>query len=205
MTTSVIVTAKQLYSNDKKAQFSISELKNGIGNIARPNLWIAELLLNQTLYNIGVPENFSFRCEKAEIPGRTVATVDDTGSGPALKLPYEVTYSDIEITIICSTDMDERIFFEKWINSIVGEAKDANDTDRTATTSISSGLVNYYDNYANGNKLILRQVDEKGQTLIKYTLHDVYPIQISPMNLSWEETNTYQRFNTTLNYRYYTL
>ena len=33
---------------------------------------------------------------------------------------------------------------------------------------------------------------------------DIYPIALTPMNATWEETNTYQRFGVTLAYRYHT-
>ena len=173
--------------------FTISKLRATIGAVARPNLWEAELYIPQGSLLKTKPESFKFRCEKAEIPGRTIATVDDTGSGPTLKLPYDVTYNDIEITIICSTDMIEREYFENWIDTIINPSSEAK----------KGGLLNYYSQYARGNELNLRQVDEVGETLLTYYLRDVYPIQISPMNLSWEETNTYQRFNVTMTYRYY--
>lgn len=170
---------------------AISKLKGQIGRVARPNLWTAQLYTASTIGE--APETFNFRCEKTLIPGRTVATVDDTGSGPALKLPYEVNYADIDITIICSTDMIERKFFENWIDSII----------TSSAISGKAGLLKYHNEYARGNKMNLSQIDESGDELITYSLIDVYPIQISPMNLSWEETNTYQRFDVTLSYRYY--
>lgn len=170
--------------------FTISEFRAAFPEgLARPNLWDATIFVRN---NGTLPPNFTFRCEKADIPGRTVATIDDVGSGPALKIPYDVNYNDAEITIICGNDFTERKFFEKWIDSIV-----------LPFDNVHAGLIKYYDNYAKGNKLYIRQISEAGRTLLEYTLHDIYPISISPMNLSWEESNTYQRFNVTLNYRYY--
>lgn len=172
--------------------FTISEFREAFSTgIARPNLWHAEL--TNTNANLLIPSKFKFRCERAEIPGRTVATVDDTGSGPTLKLPYEITYNDIEITIICANDMEERKYFEKWIDVIVGNKNE----------STGGGLISYYSLFAKGNTLKLSQLDDLNAKKITYTLHDIYPIGISPMNLSWEETNTYQRFNVTMNYRCY--
>ena len=187
----IVVTGKKLTTTD----FSISKLRAAIGAIARPNLWQAELFGNFGEENI--PENFRFRCEKAEIPGRTLATIDDTGAGPSLKLPYETTYSDMEITIICSEDMAERIFFEKWMSYIVGTPEESD------LSTARPGLVTFHEDYAGGKKLALTQLDEAGNELITYELKQVYPIQISPMNLSWEESNTYQRFSVTLTYRHY--
>jgi hypothetical protein len=181
-------------SIEPRQAFSISSFREQIGAVARPNLWYCKLFVatSDVAAARGQLDTLTFRCEKAEIPGRTIATLDDTGSGPALKMPYEVNYNDMEITVICSTDMAERDYFEEWMNKIVYPGKNAR-----------AGLVNYYSNFAKGNSLELAQLGDQGEALITYVLYDVYPIQISPMNLSWEENNTYQRFNVTLNYRYY--
>jgi len=37
-----------------------------------------------------------------------------------------------------------------------------------------------------------------------YTCEDIYPVAITPMNATWEENDTYQRFGVTLCYRFYT-
>ena len=188
------------------ASFKISDFKNAIGKPVRPNLFKADIegwdknaVLVALLKDRGVSDikDFSFRCEKAEFPGRSIATSDDTGGGgPALKLPYDVTYNDISISVICSADMKERVFFESWIDSIVGRAGLTNGAH-------AGGLISYFDDYARGVSLVVRQLDEAGNTLIRYRMEDVYPITISPMNATWEEVNSYQRFGVTFFYRYY--
>ena len=65
------------------------------------------------------------------------------------------------------------------------------------------GLISYFDDYARGVSLVVRQLDEAGNTLIRYRMNDVYPITISPMNATWEEVNSYQRFGVTFFYRHY--
>lgn len=187
--------------------FSISNFKTAIGKPVRPNLFKAEIAgwqkniaLKELMVTNGVADikDFSFRCEKAEFPGRSIATSDDTGGGgPALKLPYDVSYNDISISVICSPDMKERLFFESWIDSIVGPASGK----RNGVSS--GGLVSYFDDYARDITLTVSQLDEAGKTLIVYEMNDVYPITISPMNATWEEVNSYQRFGVTFFYRHY--
>jgi hypothetical protein len=186
------------------ASFKISEFKTYVGNLVRPNLFSATLLGYTKVVGgltgaLGVANNditttFKFRCEKAELPGRTLATAEDAvGSGPSLKLPYDVTYNDMTLSIICSTDMKERKFFEEWMDRIIGRGGRGN-----------AGLVSYYSDYALGVSLKVDQLNESGNTLFSYTLQDIYPTALTPMNASWEETNTYQRFGVTLAYRYHT-
>lgn len=185
----------------------ISEFKSSIQKLVRPNLFYAELegvsslpLLTNGNTSTGITDiddTFKFRCEVAEFPGRTVTTVDDVGAGgPALKLPYDITYNDMNITIICAEDMTERILFELWLDYIVGSPQTRQDG--------YAGLVNFHANYARTSSMRIRQLNPQGDTIFWYRLHDVFPIAMTAMNATWEETNTYQRFGVTLNYRYYT-
>jgi hypothetical protein len=192
--------------------FSISNFKTAIGKPVRPNLFkavlsgwdksssdinnqLADYLARNDVRNI---DEFSFRCEKAEFPGRTLATSEDTGGGgPTLKLPYDVTYNDIQLSIICSADMKERLFFESWMDSIIGPAG----MESGASTG---GLVSYFQHYARGISLEVQQLNEAGEIIIAYTMHDIYPTALSAMNATWEEVNSYQRFGVTLFYRHYT-
>ena len=192
--------------------FSISNFKSSIGKPVRPNLFKAVLrgwdksasdendLLGVYLTRNAVTDidEFSFRCEKAEFPGRTIATSEDTGGGgPTLKLPYDVTYNDIQLSIICSADMAERLFFESWMDSIIGPAG-------MKSGASTGGLVSYFEHYARGISLEVQQLNEKGEIIIAYEMHDIYPTALSAMNATWEEVNSYQRFGVTLFYRHYT-
>ena len=174
----------------------ISDLRSSLGSIARPNHFSVSLSLstasNTALANANanlsdISNTFSFRCEKAELPGRTLATSDDTSIGTSLKLPYDMTYNDIQLSIICASDMKERRFFEAWMRSIVKR----------------DGTVAFYSDYAKGNTLTVSQLDDDGTSKLTYQCRDIYPIAITPMNATWEENNTYQRFGVTLCYRFY--
>jgi hypothetical protein len=194
--------------------FNVSLFKNSIQAAVRPNYFIAELsgyeLKSFALGAYKINETFSFRCERAEFPGKTLATNEDVGGGgTTLKLPYDVTYNDIQLSIICTEDKKERMFFDNWIDSIIGPAgydiatKDS--AGKTIFYTQNPGLVRYYEDYAKGVKLSVKQLNAKAEVIMNWVMHDIYPIAISAMNASWDEPNSYQRFSVTLNYRYYTL
>ena len=198
--------------------FNITDFKNAVGASVRPNYFIAELngdslkpFMNTT-WNV-INQTFSFRCEKAEFPGKTLATNDDIGGGgTTLKLPYDVTYGDIQLSIICSEDNKERILFDTWIDSIINPAgydyelkQIVNGFQTSVKNTLNPGLVQYYEDYAKGIKLTVTQLNTKAEEILKFKMHDIYPIAVSPMNASWDEANSYQRFSVTLNYRYYTI
>lgn len=204
--------------------FSISKFRQNV-SVVRPNLFFAEVDFPPALIakiNAKQPvagsayvnnrsstwydslltgdlnSTFRFRCEATELPGRTVATADEQSFGPAIKHAYETTYSDINLQIIASADMRERAFFEIWVENIVTNTN----FDADNAYSGSGGLSKYYDDYARG-QVRLYQLSDRRMTLARYVLYNAFPIQISPMNLTWEETNTYQRFAVTMTYRFH--
>jgi hypothetical protein len=177
--------------------FSNTNRQNVRGSANRDNqkqAWFTDLPLNEAN---DVNTRFRCRCEATELPGRTIATADDTTVfGPSMKYAYDHTYADHTLQIIASDDMYERKVFEAWMDNIV------NGPDLYGSATSKSGLIRYYDDYA-GGQVRIHQLNEQGITLAKYTLFNAYPIALSPMNLTWEEQNTYQRFSVTMTYRYH--
>ncbi len=183
--------------------FSIAQFKNNV-KLVRPNLFYVEIFpppfladygASYGLLSYGDAVKFSYRCEAAEMPGRTVATYDEQTYGPAIKFAYDITYNDITLQIIASEDMNERKVFERWMDKMV--------TPVSSRNMYSGGLAKYYNDYS-ASRLRIKQLNDSGAVISSSTLYNAYPIQLSPMNLSWEETNTYQRFAVTMTYRYYT-
>ena len=64
----------------------------------------------------------SMRCESINLPGRNLATMDDTNIyGPTREIVSGITYADeINMTFQASSDLKERIFFEKWQEQAFG-------------------------------------------------------------------------------------
>jgi len=211
------------------AMFSIDSFKANLAPV-RPNLFFAEITLPPAIFGtVGTVDNktkvqgsanrggvqqswwtsvlvddtnvngrFRFRCEATELPGRTIATTDETNSyGPNLKYAYDHTYSDHTFQIIASEDMYERRIFEVWMDNIVYA------TDRSGGMTSKAGIIRYYDDYALGGECRIYQVNDQSSQIARYTLFNAYPIALSPMNLTWEEQNTYQRFTVTMTYRYH--
>lgn len=61
-------------------------------------------------------EALSLQCEIAELPGRTLATIDQRHYAFINKIPFFNVYSEITLTFYCTGNMSERIFFEDWMN-----------------------------------------------------------------------------------------
>lgn len=214
--------------------FSISSFKSKYAPV-RPNQFFAEITLPQTIQNLinarsktagsatlygsardgenvanwfrssgfangDLNNTFRFRCEAAEFPGKSIATTDDTSYGATVKYAYDTTYNDINITVMASEDMRERAYFEIWMDNIVYSP-----TPNGSITDVMGGLIRYYDEYAYGGKVTVTQVNDQRVQLVKYMMHNAFPIALSPMTANWEENDTYQRFTVTMSYRYHSV
>ena len=87
---------------------SISEFKSTfVKDLARPSRFdvtIATPLI--LLPYIGDAKQLTYRCENAQLPGRTFATAEQKiGSNPIEKYPYLTTYNDIDLTFIVDDDI----------------------------------------------------------------------------------------------------
>jgi len=203
------------------AVFNTSAFVDSV-QIVRPNLFEAYLIvpsklksamnygdpgvigsLSNGFWSLGVQfsantaGSFPFRCEATELPGRTVNGIDIDEFGPAFRKATDVVYNDINLSIIASKDMQERRIFEAWIEYMVGN------TRSLGGVGGQGGLARYYNDYI--GTLELYQIDEQGNRISGYKLHNTYPISLGSMNANWEERDTYQRFSVTMSYRYHTV
>jgi hypothetical protein len=120
----------------------------------------------------GVARTLSLRCESTTLPSRTFSTLEQKfGSNPVEKYPYMSNYNDIEMTFIVSGDMEEKKFFDAWMEYINPTYK--NDF-RYKTDYISTLKINQYD--------------ERNNLTYSVNLIDAYPIAVNQLDLNWSST-----------------
>jgi hypothetical protein len=128
----------------------------------------------------------AFRCETAELPGVSLATVDHRVYGPARKIAYGNIYTDMTISLLCSHDLKEKVFFDRWIEEISGSGQKSNTYD-----------VKYLTDYK-ADQFIF-QYDEKGRKQYAVQLIDAYPIATSPLSLN-KDSNELHKITVTMTY-----
>jgi len=130
-------------------------------------------------------DRLRFRCNSAELPGRTIQTTNykHLGYGLTSKMGYDVVYNDMTMTMICSADLGEKSFFQAWQSSIVG-----NHTRNQDTRPHQS--LGYYDDYT--STVGIFQYDENGNVVYSMALLEAYPLVVNTMPLSWESQDLHQ-------------
>ena len=121
----------------------------------------------------GVARTLSLRCESTTLPSRTFSTLEQKfGSNPVEKYPYMSNYNDIEMTFIVSGNMEEKIFFDAWMEYINPTYKY---DFRYKTDYISTLKINQYD--------------ERNNLTYSVNLIDAYPIAVNQLDLNWGSTD----------------
>ena len=158
---------------------SINDFKSTFtSELARPNRFDVNIPVPLTLVPyVNSARNLLYRCENANLPGRTLATAEQRiGSNPIEKYPYLSTYNDIDLTFIVDGDMQQKLLFDAWLNFINPQY---NFNFRYKSDYVTTVTVNQYDLT---NKLTY-SVD----------LIDAYPISMNQMDLDWSTDSYHKR------------
>lgn len=166
---------------------NINSFKNSFkGDLARPSRF--EVLLSPPLIlyaYIGDVRNITYRCESAQLPGRTLATTEQKTYGPIEKFPYLTTYTDIDLTFIVDDVMSQKKFFDTWLELI---------------NPSNTNNMRYKEEYATDLKVT--QYDVTGQPSYRVTMYDAYPISVNQLDLDWS-SDSYHKLTVTFAYTYW--
>ena len=149
------------------------------GGGARPNLF--EVVLQ---FPISAPtdtdtlQKSRFLVKAAALPASNIGPVEVPFRGRVLKLAGDRTFDTWTITVLNDTDFAIRSAFEKWMNSM-NRMEDATGTQDPA----------FYQSDA-----YVYQLDRDGSTLRTYRFHDVFPNNLSSMDLNYESTDSIHEF-----------
>ena len=159
-----------------------------IGGGARPNLFEVELAFPEEIaIDNDVKEKARFLVKAAALPASNITPIDVNFRGRILKIAGDRTFDTWTITVINDTDFAIRSAFEKWMNSIIRLS------DATGTNNPADYQEDAY----------VHQLDRDGSTLRTYRFYDVFPTQISQVDLSYETVDTIQEFTVELQVLYY--
>ena len=153
------------------------------GGGTRPNLFEVEIAFPEQLaIDNDVKEKSRFLVKAAALPASNITPVEVNFRGRILKIAGERTFDTWTVTVINDLDFGIRSAFEKWMN-LINKMEDA------------TGTVNPADYQPDA---YVNQLDRDGSTLRTYKFHDVFPTNISQIDLSYETTDTIEEFTVEL-------
>lgn len=164
---------------------SINDFKSSFSkDVARPSRFDVNIPIPLTLLPyVASSRRLNYRCENANLPGKTLATTElKIGSSPTEKYPYQTTFNDIDFTFIVDDDMNQKLFFDAWINYI-------------------NPSYNYNFKYKGDyvSTITVNQYNVSNELTYSVDLYDAFPISINQMDLDWS-SDGYHKLNVTFAY-----
>ena len=151
----------------------ISSFQN---DLARPNRFDVNIPIPLTLIQYrNISQRLTFRCENANLPGRTLNTTDQKIYNIVEKFPNQTTYQDMDMTFIVGGDMAEKQFFDAWLELI------------NPTTNFN---FKYKGDYA--TSVTINQYDVNNNLTYTIELVDAFPIAINQMDLDWSNDGVHK-------------
>ncbi len=149
------------------------------GGGTRPNLFEVEIAFpNETAIDNDTKEKSRFLIKAAALPASNITPIDVNFRGRILKIAGDRTFDTWTVTVLNDVDFSIRSAFEKWMN-LINKMED--------NTGEQDPAIYQPDAY-------VHQLDRDGSTLRTYKFHDVFPTQVSQIDLSYETTDAIEEF-----------
>lgn len=146
--------------------------------------------LFKSINDVGPNEtrNVSMRCESINLPGRNLNTFDDTTIyGPRRTVVDGASFDDgVEMIFTASTDMRERVYFEKWQHAAFDQ---------------ETWNVSFYKDYIGMVEIYTLNINEERMYGVR--LYECFPKTIAASQLSYATTNEAMKITVSMNFRYW--
>ncbi|MEK9698756.1 MAG: phage tail protein [Candidatus Poseidoniales archaeon] len=159
------------------------------GGGARANMF--EVNIAFPGYAGGDTEITNFMCRSAQIPASIIGTVEVPFRGRIIKLAGDRTFEPWTITVYNDTTFNVRNAFERWMNGLNSHV-----TNLSAEAN-NSGIGGYAAN------MEVNQLDQQGTVTKQYILKNAFPINVAPIDLTYDAATAIEEFTVTIEYDYW--
>lgn len=171
------------------------------GGGTRANLFECEINLPSFIEkDPELNQDLRFMVKAAQIPGSTVGTIPVPFRGRVLKIAGDRTYDPWTITVINDVNFRIRNAFEQWSNIInrnddtAGVITPALYQTEMVVKQLGRGVVEGTDAPERGGEI---------PVLRSYKFYGCWPSDISPIDLSYDSTDTIEEFTVTMQYQWW--
>lgn len=188
---------------------TLSNFKSRLaGGGARPNLFEVTLPsfpgAAEDFWGEGENESntkMAFLCKAAQLPASTVAEIPVAFRGRQLKVAGERTFDPWTVTIINDEDFGLRTSFEAWMNKL------SKLNDATGVTNPTSYMTNAYVKQLGRGKERFATENTGGESSVlrTYKFYDIWPTNVSAIQLSYDTEGTIEEFDVTFAVQYFTI
>jgi hypothetical protein len=181
---------------------TISQFKSSmVGGGARPNLFEVELTTLPTGVTGWNSDKFAYMCKAAALPASNIAAIDVPFRGRVFKVAGDRTFDTWTVTIINDEDFQLRNAFEEWMQII---SKLDNNLGATNPASYMSNAT-VYQLGRGSSKESTSNTGSDNSILKTYKFIDIFPTNISAIDLSYDSSDTIEEFTVEFQVQSYEL
>lgn len=179
-----------------------------IGGGARPNLFEVAVTfpsgINIAIQSDGTgtfdSDSFRFLCKAAALPPSNVAPIDVPFRGRILKVAGDRTFDTWTVTVINDENFNHRRAFEAWMQNIAQYENHSGLTD----PSSYMGQATVYQLGRTASTTQTESDSNSTSTIIaQYKFVDIFPTNVSQIDLSYESSDQIEEFNVEFQIQYY--
>ena len=170
---------------------SISDFKSAlVGGGARPNLFEVELTTLPEGVTGWDAETFRFMCKATALPAQNIAAIDIPFRGRIFKVAGDRTIDNWSVTVINDEDFLLRNAFENWTQQIADLSTNIGATDPSSYMTDAK----VFQLGRGSTKSSQNSSGERNVVLKEYEFVDVFPINVSAIDLSYDTGDTIEEF-----------
>jgi hypothetical protein len=183
---------------------TVSQFKSAlVGGGARPNLFQVELTTFPTAA-VGASwdaDKFTYMCKSAALPASNIGSIDVPFRGRIFKVAGDRTFDTWTVTIINDEDFKLRNAFEAWMEGIskldnnLGATQPAAYMSEATVYQLGRGSTPSSTTNAGSDNSILKV----------YKFNDIFPTNISQIDLSYDSSDTIEEFTVEFQVQSYEL
>lgn len=173
-------------------------LQSALGDGARSTKWdVAFAFTNPTMFPSA--QNVAMMCKTTALPARGMSTIELKYKGRTIPIRGQVKYPQRwECTFYSDSAHKLKNAFETWIEAMDETVHYEEVNQYTSDTITLHGKQGYVKDIA-----IYQESFDETQNSCRYILHNVFPVEVSPVSLSSEGPGTVEEFTVTFSYSHY--
>ena len=184
---------------------SLTDFKSRLsGGGARPNLFEVEITPGELPDGVSAldGDTFKYLCKAAQLPASNVASIDVPFRGRTFKVAGDRTFDTWTITIINDTDFSIRETMEEWMQFVAQyqDGSGGTNPDSYMASAVVKQLGRLKSNLGKGEG---NSKDSGLDIIAVYRFADIFPTNISAIDVSYDTTDTIEEFTVEFQVNYW--
>jgi len=169
-----------------------------VGGGARANLmrvnvtWPNADIQGDANFNFGGDALHSFMIKGAQLPARTINSIQVPFRGRELKVTGDTAFEDWTITVTNDNNFAVRNAFERWQDAI-----------NSAASNISARGVNADTFNSYTANLEVEQLGRNGDVIKRYVINGAWPTTVDAIEVGFDNADTIEDFGVTFAYQWW--